>query len=71
MTVRQLNHDQLIELKQNYLMHDKNGDKDLSWSELIDIDSIVSDEEVLEYYGGVEFVVDDFLCSAGEQYERR
>ncbi len=64
MTVYDLNRDQLIELKQRYLA-DAAG-RDLSYGELADADSIVTDEEVYNYYAGTEFVVDDFFSGEDE-----
>ena len=65
MTVYDLNRDQLIELKQRYLA-DEAG-RDLSYGELADADSLVTDEEVYNYYAGTEFVVDDFFSGEDEE----
>lgn len=59
MTVQELNREQLQQVKVNYYMNDCN--KPLSYGEILDIDNIVSDEEVYEAYAGVEFVEDDFF----------
>ena len=61
MKVNELSRDQLIELKQFYLSqyHDN-----ISYGELANIDNIVSDDEVYIEYDGIEFVNDDFMCSA-------
>lgn len=64
MTVYDLNRDQLIELKQRYLA-DAAG-RDLSYGELADADSLVTDEEIYNYYAGTEFVVDDFFSGEDE-----
>lgn len=65
MTVRELNREQLIELKEsfldNYLMEVE--DRTASYGELANADSIVSDDEVFRYYEGVDFVPDDFCCT--------
>lgn len=62
MTVEELNHDQLSQVKVNYYTNDlgePNGP--LSYGDLIDIDDIVSDEEVYDAYAGVDFTEDDFF----------
>lgn len=58
MNIRDLTREQLIELKQHYYC-DKNVN--VSWSELADIDNIVSDEEIFEEYSNVCFVEEDFF----------
>lgn len=62
MTVEELNHDQLSQVKVNYYTNDldePNGP--LSYGDLIDIDDIVSDDEVYDAYDGVVFTEDDFF----------
>lgn len=66
MTVYDLNEDQLAELKQRYYA-DKTG-RDLSYDELANIDELVSWKEIREAYKHVDFVSDDFFCSAGKTY---
>lgn len=67
MNVKELNIEQLTELKQHYYMHDKFGkDIDVSYYELGFIDDLVSDAEVFEFYKDVEFSCDDFFCSCGQ-----
>ena len=65
MTVYDLNRDQLIELKQRYLM-DTSADGNVSYDEMADADELVSDEEIFKASRHLEFVPDDFFCSAGE-----
>ena len=62
MTVRELNRDQLIELKGRYI-DDRNTEKGegTSYQEYAEADSIVSDDEIFAAYEGTEFVEDDFL----------
>ena len=60
MTVKELNRDQLIELKTTYYM---NNHENVSWGELADIDELVSDEEVYNEYDYITFTADDFFCS--------
>lgn len=68
MNVRELNRDQLVELKQHYYIFDKfeEEQQNLSYYELSIIDDIVSDEEVFEYYEDYIFSCDDFFCSCGQ-----
>lgn len=62
MGVRELNRDQLIELKVQYLMDIHNGN--VSYGEIAEADDIVSDATVYEYYSGYTFSPDDFASSA-------
>jgi len=57
MTVKELNRDQMVQLKQDYLVEIRG---DVSYGELADADSIVTDEQMFDYYSGVNFVPDDF-----------
>lgn len=58
MTVYDLTREQLQQLKQRHMMEQGAS---LSWDELADIDSVVSDEEIQEAYEGTNFVEDDFF----------
>lgn len=66
MTVRELNRDQLEELKQHYLteQYDLRGEG-ISYGELAAADELVSDEEIFAAYEHVDFVPDDFWCTVG------
>ncbi len=68
MTVSKLTRDQIIELKQNYLSEKiyNEGERCISWGELADADELVSDETIFAEYGGYDFSVDDFFCTAGD-----
>jgi hypothetical protein len=59
MTIKDLSAEQKLELKQNFLTKDH----DVSYGELACADELVSDEELEEEYGNVEFTDDDFFCS--------
>lgn len=61
MKVEELTREQLTELKQNYYCNVL--DNNASYGELADIDNLVSDKEVFEYYNGTIFVEEDFFCS--------
>lgn len=63
MDVRELSRDQLDELKQNYVFE---SGKNLSYEELADSINI-PDEVIFEYYAGVDFVMGDFWCTAGQE----
>ena len=62
LSVFNLSRDQLVELKQNMLVQRDTGEG-VSWSELADADSLISDEEVFEEFEGTSFSPDDFSCS--------
>lgn len=65
MDVRELTHDQLEELKQRMIC-ERNEEKGegTSWGELASAGDLISDAEVFEEFGGVDFSDDDFSCSA-------
>ena len=66
MTVYDLNRDQLIQLKQNYLTQTQ---RDISYSELADADDLISDLFIFEYYDGVDFTPEDFgETEEGDEY---
>ncbi len=62
MTLKELNNDQRLQLKQDILTRrlDEKGESP-SYAELADADSLVSDEELEAEFGGTEFVPDDFM----------
>lgn len=64
MTVRELNHEQMVELKIRYY-----GDRnpDMSYGEIAAIDNLVSDEQMYKEYVGIEFTDDDFFCTETEE----
>ena len=67
MTVQELTRDQLTELKQRMIddeICEKEG-RGASYGELAEAES-VPDEKVFEHYAGIEFVEDDFFCTAGK-----
>lgn len=57
MKVKDLNREQLIQLKQRMYM-DRQWP---SWEELYEVDDLISDEEVFAEFRGVEFVEEDFV----------
>ena len=57
MSVRELNRDQLVQLKQNYLCEIQHS---VSWGELACADSLISDETIFAEYAGYFFVEEDF-----------
>lgn len=61
MGVRELNREELIELKQNYYCNELGNNA--SYGELANIDNIVTDEEIFNFYDYVDFVKDDFFCN--------
>ena len=68
MTVHELDHDQLIELKQAYIT-EKNDEvgQGTSWGELADVDELISDKEIFVAYECYSFSNDDFFCTAGRE----
>ena len=70
MNVKDLDKDQLIELKQAFLVQtmDREG-KCPSYGELADVDELISDEQIYEAYSGIEFSAGDFICTAEKELE--
>ena len=63
MKVTELTRDELIELKQRYLMEQREEahEDEPSYGELSAIDELVTDEEVYQEYADVDFVEEDFF----------
>lgn len=57
MTVKELNRDQLVQLKQDYLTK---NDENVSYGELADANDLVDDETIFDEYGNTIFSSDDF-----------
>ena len=57
MSYKELNRDQILALKQNYLVRTQDG---VSYNELAEADNLVSDEELEQEYKNVNFVEEDF-----------
>lgn len=57
MTIHELNEEQLRQVKQRYYVERHNA----SYEDLINIERLVTDEEVFEEYEGTEFVEEDFV----------
>ena len=60
MNVRELNREQIIELKQGFLFSLPEWP---SWRGLADADELVDDETIFDLYEGTDFVPEDFNCS--------
>lgn len=60
MNVRELSKEQLSELKQNYVFETVAAP---SWGDLAEADNI-PDSVVFDYYADIDFVNDDFFCTA-------
>lgn len=62
MSVKELNREQLQQLKiqylDNLLMEEEN--RNISYGEMADIDNIVSDNVIFNVYGSIYFVEEDF-----------
>lgn len=57
MSYEELNRNQLLALKQNYLVRTQDN---VSYNELAEADNLVSDEELEQEYKNVNFVEEDF-----------
>lgn len=57
MSYKELNRDQILALKQNYLVRTQDN---VSYNELAEADNLVSDEELEQEYKNVYFVEEDF-----------
>lgn len=57
MSYDELNRDQILALKQNYLVRTQDS---VSYNELAEADNLVSDEELEQEYKNVNFVEEDF-----------
>ena len=65
---KNLSNDQRLELKQRILSDKYNKEnKEPSYSELADVDSLVSDEELENTYGNYSFTKDDFFSESEEK----
>ena len=74
MDVRDLSKEQMSELKQRYLtqLADEGSNAEIldvdydepSYWDLANADDIVPDDVIYRQYEGVDFVTDDFFCSA-------
>ena len=60
MSVKELNKEQITQLKQNYYCNVLNINA--SYEELANINNLVDDIEIYEYYNDTYFVDDDFTC---------
>lgn len=61
MNVRELNRQQLDELKRYYVCETLENP---TWQKIVDSTEI-ADEVIYNYYDGICFANDDFLCSCG------
>lgn len=66
MHVSELNKEQLLELKQNYLdehLIEVEG-RTASMNELADADELIGDDIIYDAYANTDFEEDDFFCTA-------
>ncbi len=61
MTLKELTEDQIFELKQTWLIDHQER---VYWSELAAANEIVSDKNLEDAYGDIDFCNDDFFCTA-------
>ena len=74
MDVTELSREQLEELKNNYMAELVNEGtfaevmncdyNESSWDDCANADKLIPDEVIFEHYAGIEFVNDDFFCTA-------
>ena len=64
MTVKELNRDELTELKQHYYSENHNN---VSYGELASINELVTDNEIYNAYENTEFTLDDFFCDSNNE----
>ena len=57
MSYKELNRNQILALKQNYLVRTQDN---VSYNELAEADNLVSDEELEQEYKNINFVEEDF-----------
>lgn len=60
MTIKELSKEQFRELKEHILC---DRVQNVSYGEFLAVDEIISDKDVEEEYGGVEFTSEDFFCT--------
>lgn len=68
MTINELTKEQFTELKWRYLddIYQRETNESISLGEILEIDNIISDEEILEEYSSYIFSDDDFFCTANK-----
>lgn len=76
MYTQELTKEQLAELKQSYFAELVNEDNfaeffgtdynEPSWSDIANVDDLISDEFVIACFEGISFVPEDFFCSTVE-----
>ena len=59
MKASELDREQLLQLKAEY--YNNRHPEGVSFGELANIDELVTDAEVIETYGGIEFTEEDFF----------
>jgi len=61
MNVKELNREQILQLKQDFLCSQPEWP---SWKELADADTLVDDQTIFDLHAGTNFVPEDFTCTA-------
>lgn len=69
MKLNDLNQNQILQLKQAYLCNVKYENTGVSWGMLAHADSIVTMEEIQQYYGNIDFSEDDFSQKGERKWE--
>ena len=68
MKIKELEKDKITGLKVEYLLEIVSPNESVDWNDIINIDEVISDGEIFNYYTGIEFDEDGSLC---EKYKGR
>lgn len=68
MTINELSKEQFTELKWRYLdeIYQEETNENISLGEIININNIISDEEIINKYDNYTFSDDDFFCTTNQ-----
>lgn len=62
MKIKELEKDKITGLKVEYLLEIVSPNESVDWNDIINIDEVISDSEIFNYYTGIEFNGDGSLC---------
>ena len=62
MKIKELEKDKITVLKVKYLLEVVSPNESVDWNDIINIDEVISDSEIFNYYIGIEFNEDGSLC---------
>ena len=61
MKIKELEKDKITGLKVEYLLEVASPNESIDWNDIINIDEVISDSEIFNYYTGIEFNEDGSL----------